>query len=80
MNTKLKQILIDQIDNSVNKGYFETEEQAVAKAMGAIREEEIMARIELGQQQVREGKTSPFKGTAKQVIAELKAKLAAQAS
>ena len=80
MNTHLKQALINQIDDSVSKGYFESEEEAVAKAIGAIKEEEIMARIELGRQQVREGKVSPFKGTAEEVNKRLRQKLETQAN
>ena len=75
MNGHWKQVLINQIDDSVSKGYFSTEEEAVEKALSAIREEEIMARIELGRQQEREGQLSPFKGTAEEVKRRLQQKL-----
>ena len=79
MNTQLKQVLIDQIDDSVSRGYFETEEEAVEKALSSIREAKIMARIELSRQQEKEGKVSLFKGTAEEVKKRLRQKLEANA-
>ncbi len=79
MNTQLKEALISQIDDSVRKGYFATEEEAVKQVLFAIREKEIMAKIELGRQQEREGLMSPFEGAAEEVKNRLRQKLDANA-
>ena len=42
--------------------------------------EALQARLAKREQQIERGEESPFKGTAKQVIAELKTKLEAQAT
>jgi Arc/MetJ-type ribon-helix-helix transcriptional regulator len=75
MNTQLKQALISEIDDSVSKGYFATEEEAVEKALFAIREKEIMSKIEFSRQQEKEGQLSPFKGIAEEVNNRLRQKL-----
>ena len=79
MNTQLKQVLISQIDDSVNKGYFATEQEAVEEALIAIRSKEIMATLEERQQEIKQGKVSSFDGIAQRVNAKLKAKLESQA-
>ncbi|NKB25996.1 MAG: hypothetical protein GKR87_16820 [Kiritimatiellae bacterium] len=55
MNTHLKQTLLNQIDQSVDTGVYPSEEDAVTAALMGLRSEEIMEKIEVGRQQVKDG-------------------------